>query len=279
MTSPIQVKALQNHYKKVYIEQGHPNFWMVLDPDDIATWYVLLHDMGEDNLGGEYLMRMTAPANYPYSPPLFEFFTPNPRYAIGGMRPCVSMGEYHADNYPALLGMYGFTCELIYSFFASDKDMGGGISMIMGTSKESKLKMARESVGYNNKHYPELMKLFDEERKRVFKNPLKPISVIEEIKSAKTESPESTEPESQESQEADESQESQESEESEEVKVSKSKKTEKPIKSEKPTKLEKTTKSDKAPKSEKPKKSSKSEKAPKSDKTIKIKPVKDKLKY
>lgn len=172
-----RIRALQNHYKQVYLERGHPNFWMVMDPGDIATWYVLIHDLGEDHKGGEYLMRMTAPNNYPFGPPKFELFTPNPRYAIGKSRPCVSMGEYHANNYPAILGMYGFTCELIYTFHASDKELGGGISMKSGVNKQDKLKLASESVAYNNKHYPEVMKLFEEERTRVFKNPLKNIEM------------------------------------------------------------------------------------------------------
>ena len=179
--SALRVKALQNHYKQVYQDKGHPNFWMVVDPGDIGTWYVLIHDLGEEHEGGEYLMRMTAPENYPYGPPKFELFTPNPRYQIGKSRPCVSMGEYHSNNYPAILGMYGFTCELIYTFHASDTEMGGGISMKTGVTKEEKLILARESVAYNNKHYAVVMELFKEERTRVFKNPLKKVEMPVEI--------------------------------------------------------------------------------------------------
>lgn len=89
-----KIKSLQNHYQQVYLVRGHPNFWIVIDPGDICTWYVLLHSLGNKNKGGEYLMRMTAPDNYPFGPPKFELFTPNPRYTIGQSRPCVSMGEY-----------------------------------------------------------------------------------------------------------------------------------------------------------------------------------------
>lgn len=272
-----RIRSLQNHYKQVYSERGHPNFWMVIDPGDIATWYVLIHDLGKDHKGGEYLMRMTAPENYPFGPPKFELFTPNPRYTIGQSRPCVSMGEYHADNYPAILGMYGFTCELIYTFHASDKELGGGISMKSNVSKEEKLKLASESVAYNNTHYPQVMKLFEEERTRVFKNPLKTIEMPVETtdkssdksgkstseskkeKSKKIEEPESEEedeePEQDEStSETDASEESEASESiSEEkpkkpTKSSKSKKetiTKKEVKSKTPT--SKTTKTSKTP--------------------------------
>lgn len=265
--SALRVKALQNHYKQVYQDKGHPNFWMVIDPGDIGTWYVLIHDLGEEHEGGEYLMRMTAPENYPYGPPKFELFTPNPRYQIGKSRPCVSMGEYHSDNYPAILGMYGFTCELIYSFHASDTEMGGGISMKTGVTKEEKLKLAKESVAYNNKHYAVVMELFKEERTRVFKNPLKKVEMPVEIdKSSKpTKSKKSSKtPEIQESQESQESsnesdsdpsesqESSNESEPSEEiVKIKKLKKPEKTSKSSESSKTSKTSESKKVAKSTK----------------------------
>jgi hypothetical protein len=115
---------------------------------------------------------MTAPNNYPFGPPKFELFTPNPRYEIGKSRPCVSMGEYHPEGYPALLGMYGFACEIAYSISVPGDEMGAGISIKMKVSSADKQEMAKKSVEYNKKHYPEVMKLFEEERTRVFKNPL-----------------------------------------------------------------------------------------------------------
>lgn len=168
----LRTKALQNHYKNVYLEHGNETFWMVIDPNDIGTWYVLIHNLDGDNKGGEYLMRMTAPNNYPFGPPKFELFTPNPRYEIGKSRPCVSMGEYHPEGYPALLGMYGFACEIAYSISVPGDEMGAGISIKMKVSSADKQEMAKKSVEYNKKHYPEVMKLFEEERTRVFKNPL-----------------------------------------------------------------------------------------------------------
>lgn len=90
------------------------------------------------------------------------------------------MGEYHAYNYPATLGMYGFICQIVYTFYASDKELGGGISMKMGVSDEEKQKLAEESVKYNQTHYPEVMKLFEEERTRVFKDPLTKVDILED---------------------------------------------------------------------------------------------------
>jgi flagellar biosynthesis GTPase FlhF len=258
--SALRTKALLNHYKQVYSDKGHPNFWMVMDPNDIATWYVLIHSLGPEHKGGEYLMRMTAPKNYPFGPPQFELFTPNPRYTIGSSRPCVSMGEYHAGNYPALLGMYGFACELIYSFQSSDAEMGGGISMKTGVTEKEKLKLAAESVAFNNTHYEVVMKLFEEERKRKFKNPISEIDTPKSTKSSKS-SKSSKSTKSSKTSESEESQESHESESSEEKPKKKSPKSNKT--KEESEDSEKSEESEEKPK----KKSSKSRESKKSNKT------------
>lgn len=167
MTSK-STKALQNHYKQRYIDcGGHEHFWAVMDPNDVKTWYILYHDMGADQPNAEYLMRMTATDKYPFDPPKFELFTPNPRYEIGKSRPCLSIGEYHANDYPALLGMIGFAIEVFGTFFMSAKDLGGGISLKTSKTENSK-QMAEASRAFNETHYPQVMELFKEERKRVF---------------------------------------------------------------------------------------------------------------
>ena len=195
--------------------------------------------MGEDQPEAEYLMRMTATDKYPFDPPRFELFTPNPRYEIGKDRPCLSIGEYHGANYPALLGMIGFAIEIFGTFFMPDKDLGGGISLKIGKGDDKKKKYALGSKAFNEKYYPAVMKLFEEERAI---NRSKLIDKKESSKDSEASEKSTNSDESYNSSELEESEESEKSEESEEVIVKKVKKSNKLNKSDKTKKTKEPNK-------------------------------------
>jgi ubiquitin-conjugating enzyme E2 J2 len=74
------------------------------------VWYILLSNFpGDDGefAGGEYLCRMEAPDDFPFNPPHFYLMTENGVYGVE-TKVCVSIGEYHKDQYRAALGMAGF---------------------------------------------------------------------------------------------------------------------------------------------------------------------------
>lgn len=164
--------ALQSHYKKIYIEKGNPHFWMVINPDNIREWYVLYHDIGYPYEGGEFLMKLVAPSDYPFNPPSFSFMTPTNRFETNA-KPCVSMGHYHSDNWSPRTGMYGFAIQIFYSLKMPMTDLGGGIGILTPDKQSDILKheCAAKSISYNISHYPDIIKLFEEERTRIFKNP------------------------------------------------------------------------------------------------------------
>lgn len=132
--------------------------------DDINVVYVLLYGFKGDNdefENGEYLVKINLPLpstngpGYPFEPPVFTFLTPNGVYDING-KVCISIGEYHKENYRAVLNYNGFCMNLI-SGMIGWKTLGSGIRLLK-TSIEDKKKLAKQSKDYNYEHYLHIIK-------------------------------------------------------------------------------------------------------------------------
>ena len=144
-----------NQYRKAI---GEPSTFAMysMDPNDIGTWYIKLFDIGGDKdefVGGEYLVKITAPSEFPMKPPHFEMLTPNGVYGIN-CKVCISIGEYHASSYRATLGITGFVQQLM-SGLVGWETLGGGINIIKSTVAEKK-KLAESSREYNAKNNKEI---------------------------------------------------------------------------------------------------------------------------
>jgi ubiquitin-conjugating enzyme E2 J2 len=128
---------------------------------DTSKWYILLSGItGDENefVGGEYLLRIHLPENFPFSPPEFYFMTAQGLYGVE-TKVCVSIGEYHKDQYRATLGVAGFCTQLV-SGLVGWREMGGGISILKSTA-EKKRKLAEQSQSYNIEHHSEILALID----------------------------------------------------------------------------------------------------------------------
>ena len=127
---------------------------------DIKVWYLLFHDIaGDENeyVGGSYLCKLVIPDNFPADPPQFYMLTPNGLYGCDG-KVCVSIGEFHANSYPATIGVTGFA-EALVSGLIGWKSMSAGTRLLTTTIEEKK-RLATASVAYNAANYSEIMALF-----------------------------------------------------------------------------------------------------------------------
>jgi ubiquitin-protein ligase len=149
-----QSKIMMAQYKKAVAEKNEfVKFYCTENP---CVWYIKLGHFSGDNgeyVGGEYLCRMVAPIDFPFNPPSFYFMTPNGLYEIE-TKVCISIGEYHKDQYRAALGMAGFANQLV-SGLIGWKDMGGGINILQTTAAQ-KERLAEKSVEYNTETYSDI---------------------------------------------------------------------------------------------------------------------------
>jgi ubiquitin-conjugating enzyme E2 J2 len=135
-----------------------PHEWLQFAmTDNLNVWYIRLAGFtGEENeyTGGEYLVRVELPNDFPYKPPHFYFLTPQGLYGVE-TKVCISIGEYHPEKYRATLGVIGFCANLV-SGLIGWKSMGGGIE-IKNTSRAEKAQLAQQSHEYNLQHNKKIL--------------------------------------------------------------------------------------------------------------------------
>ncbi|SIP85775.1 Ubiquitin-conjugating enzyme E2 [Pacmanvirus A23] len=165
-----QVAIMAAQMKKATIEPNEFIKFAFKSESETNVWYITLSnfsgDDGEfsyqvtDESGniktkyGEYLVRVELPGNFPFDPPHFYFLTENGLYGVG-TKVCISIGEFHKDQYRAALGVSGF-CNQLVSGLIGWKSMGGGIAITKTTDKQKK-ELAAKSYDYNRSHYPEII--------------------------------------------------------------------------------------------------------------------------
>jgi len=152
--SNLTVRAIVNMYKYV-LSHPVPGLRIWMDENDISIWYALIFDIpSADGAfdGGEYLIKFTIKETFPHSPPSAEFLTPNGIYSLGG-RFCVSIGEFHSQNYRPDIGIDGYALAVKGSFM--DRTIfadHGGIRIELRDLNICK-EMAVNSREYNKTYY------------------------------------------------------------------------------------------------------------------------------
>ena len=136
--------------------------------DDLKVWHFLVCNLGDPHYGGEYLLRLDAPDEFPRKPPSFSCLTPNGTYGLGG-RICISIGEFHANDTAGATGAYGWRPALGMIGFAREAvngltaigGLGSGIRLL-DEPPDAKRAHAAKSAEWNRSHHPKLMERVDE---------------------------------------------------------------------------------------------------------------------
>lgn len=150
--------------KFCFKSESEPNIWYILlsgfaGNEGEFTYEEVQPDGSKKTKYGEYLCRMEAPHDFPFNPPQFYMLTENGLYGVE-KKVCISIGEYHKDQYRAALGMAGFANQLV-SGLIGWRDMGGGIE-IHRTDVATKKRFAAASRAKNHQNFPEIMRKIDE---------------------------------------------------------------------------------------------------------------------
>lgn len=156
-------RIMQGHFKKATKD---PDEYVIyaMDPDDCRKWYILIRNMcgAEDEwVGGHFLFEMSAPKTFPHDPPTFIAQHENGVYGVGS-KCCISIGEYHKDQYRAVLGMRGFAQELCNGMMNHEYLTElGGINLLK-TSTKHKKKVSESSLDLLHTKFPKQMKLLED---------------------------------------------------------------------------------------------------------------------
>jgi ubiquitin-protein ligase len=176
VTFKSRAKALFGNFKRCTIKDVHPHIKFIMTEDDVHNWYFMMGAMVDaDNKGefsgnndeflkGQFLGKITATNTYPFGPPDVEMLTPTGVFPLNNNNFCIDIGKYHKENYPATLGMDGYT-KMIWSGLVGWRDLGYGINLISGRIPQNKqVEMIRKasckSQAYNRKNNADLVELF-----------------------------------------------------------------------------------------------------------------------
>ena len=141
---------------KLLKKDPHKYIDVAPDESDILIWYFLVKGPEfSDFKDGYYIGKIMHNPEYPLKPPDFMMLTPSGRFHEGN-KICLSNSSYHSNEWSALWNIHTILTGFL-SIMLDDKEHG--ISHIHCT-KEERLHHAKNSIGYNKKNYPNLLKLF-----------------------------------------------------------------------------------------------------------------------
>jgi ubiquitin-conjugating enzyme E2 J2 len=154
----ISIKCKKRLIGEIRLLKKDPHEFIDVCPDstDILTWYFLIKGPNDcEYTGGYYIGKLLYSSSYPDKPPDYMMLTPSGRYIIN-QKICLSNSTYHSNEWSPQWTMHA-TLTGFLSIMLDDKERG--ISHIWA-SEEDRKKMAKESIDYNKKNHPELIKLF-----------------------------------------------------------------------------------------------------------------------
>jgi ubiquitin-protein ligase len=149
--------AIMNAQYRAAVREPNEFLKFYMCEENTSIWYVLISGIeGNENeyMGGEYIVRIELPNDFPYNPPHFYFMTEQGLYTPE-RKVCISIGEFHKSNYRAALGVAGF-CEQLVSGLVGWKEIGHGIS-IVETTTERKRQLAQVSCEFNTIHNGQIL--------------------------------------------------------------------------------------------------------------------------
>ena len=154
-------RSVMRHFNKAKTS-ANPYLKYAMCETDINTWYALIHSIqGADDefQGGQYLVKLVIPNNFPADPPALYALTPNGVYDTTG-KICINVGEFHADSsYPSTLGIAGF-CEQVVSGMIGWRTLGKGTRLLDDTTVEQIKQYAVASSAYNSANYEAILAMF-----------------------------------------------------------------------------------------------------------------------
>jgi ubiquitin-protein ligase len=176
VTEKSRTKALMGNFKRCTVKNPHPHITCVMSKVDVWHFLIGVHPDSKDGKGGfdgndgefkegQFLGKIVAPKDYPYSPPNVTMYTPTGVILVENSNFCIDIGKYHKDDYPATLGMDGYLGMVWSGVLVGWKGIGRGIGLATGKTSHDELLVSiknasKNSQAFNKKRYPRILKMF-----------------------------------------------------------------------------------------------------------------------
>ena len=162
-------KVAARQWARFHKKGGHPNIEFKKS-NDPKIYYFKFKDIEQaegirngEFITGEYLGEIRMGANR-LVPPRVTMRTPTGVYPIDTENFCVSVGQYHPNDYSPTIGIDGFV-RIILSGLIYWRELGNGIGLIATTDSEANEQRIRQfaisSVEYNNTNNRHILAHFE----------------------------------------------------------------------------------------------------------------------
>ena len=128
-------------------------FSISLQEDNLQCIYAIIRSMDGDYQGGEYILKIKLPDNYPYSPPVICCLTPNGRFSPE-TNICLNISHFHAETWSPLITLEKLILSVMSIFYDNTIT---GVGSVTSTPSD-KRKLAESSIEYNKKYFSQVLK-------------------------------------------------------------------------------------------------------------------------
>jgi ubiquitin-protein ligase len=129
------------------------SFTISFQESNLQVFFAIIRSLDGDYEGGEYILRIALPYNYPFSPPVISCQTPNGRF-IPGTNICLNISHFHSESWSALITLEKIILSVMSVFYDEKINGVGSIS----SPPNVKRTLARNSKAYNQTHFSEVLR-------------------------------------------------------------------------------------------------------------------------
>lgn len=152
---PLKDKGVRRMMKEIADYQSsrekHP-FRLAFQESNLQVIHAIVRGLDGDYNGGEYILRIKLPDDYPFSPPVIAWMTPNGRFE-SETNICLNITHMHSETWSPLITLEKMIYSVISVLYDPTISGIGGIE----TSSEKKKMYAASSADYNRKHFPVIL--------------------------------------------------------------------------------------------------------------------------
>eukprot|EP00435_Cladocopium_sp_Y103_P073045 s78_g42.t1 len=138
------------------LDKDPPPFLRVAHEAGDFRWHFLMEGPGDTPFeGGVYWGELDFPKDYPYSPPLVRFRTPNGRFQVDTWL-CRTQMDYHPEGWQPAWTLSGFLLALLTLLCAGNDTFTSG--MVQPSTTDAEKRTLAEASGTFNAQHPEFPK-------------------------------------------------------------------------------------------------------------------------
>jgi ubiquitin-protein ligase len=144
--SPKAVKRIMKEIKE-YEASDKKAFTLAYDEERLGEFYAILRSLDGVYEGGEYILKIKLPDDYPFKPPVISCITPSGRFIVSATI-CLNISHYHAETWSPLITVEKLIQSVMSVFYDHTIE---GVGSTKASDNEKKI-MAAQSKAYNLKH-------------------------------------------------------------------------------------------------------------------------------